>query len=119
MKSLGSNQLRLRPKTTLLLCAICFLSPAMAKAGDPSAIVTPSQYCATVSGCEILGVNESGVAAGLAISVKYCMNGNFGNAFGDVIVDTNSHLTHYIFQNAGVLQSVTNLYPSTLCTILP
>ncbi|MDD5585807.1 MAG: hypothetical protein PHY92_02485 [Alphaproteobacteria bacterium] len=75
MKSFGSKKVAVGAQA-LLLSVFVLYAPTSAHA-----VTTPSQYCATVAGCEILNVIGGGVAAPDPTSsslsflvVHYCKN---------------------------------------------
>ena len=130
MKSLGSKKLGFGLKSAFLLSALMLFAPCRANAGDPSTIVTPQQYCASLGSpsCEILNVENGGTVGANSTEwqmtsniVKYCRNGNFNNAdvFGEVGTQSQENRYNTIIPLGSANLQIPNLTTSVLCANLP
>lgn len=91
-----------------LVVATAFAAPASAQ--------TPGQYCATVSGCEILDVTGGGGTAGTYAPtlVKYCKNSKLNVTLVSTYLYTTSQQDIYIAKLGGGANILARNHSSSL-----
>lgn len=115
MKVLGSKKLSFVVRVTALFCAFVLYAPVSAHA-----VTTPSKYCSTVSGCEILNVTIGGIAIQGGIYnnalISYCKNYEYRSI--PVEYGRNATYSYTLATEAGTAVSAP-FTSASLCPYLP